>query len=82
MRSRLKFKPTVLLSALRTNPFRDISTHYVKMVATSAAKGRPATLTFETRVIAMVIIQPEAEKESGHQEAVNDGRDLQPHEQD
>jgi hypothetical protein len=36
-------------------------------------KGCPAALDFEARVIAAVKIEPQAEKNGRHQEAVNDG---------
>jgi hypothetical protein len=79
---RLKLKPAVFLPTLRAKGILHITSNDVEVVAADTAKRRPAPFTLKTGVVTMVIIQPEAEKEHGNQQAVDDGSDLQAHEMD
>ncbi len=68
---RLKLKPAVFLTALRTDGILHLTANDIQVVATNAAKRSPATFTLKPGMVAMVIIQPEAEEEGRDQQAVD-----------
>ncbi len=79
LRKTLELEPAVFLSASGTTPLLNFTAHDIQVITTNAAKRGSSTLAFKASVVPMVIVQPESEKESGHQQAVNNGGDLQAH---
>jgi hypothetical protein len=67
-----ELKAAVRLIAFGASPLLHFAAEHVEVVATQAAKRGAATFAFEARVVAAVVVKPEAEEERGDQEAVDD----------
>jgi hypothetical protein len=68
----LKFKAAVGLVAFGASPLLHFATEDVEVVATQAAKRGASAFALEARVVAAVVVEPEAEEERGDQKTVND----------
>lgn len=62
----------VYLPALRAGGPGVLALHGVEVAAAYALKGYVTALGLEAGVVAAVIVNPEAEKEGGNEEAVDD----------
>jgi len=79
-RRTLKFQAGVGLAAFGAGPLLHFAADDIEVVATQAAKRGAAAFALEAGVVAVVVVEPEAEEERGDQETVDDGGDLQTHE--
>lgn len=78
--SLLKLEAGILLAATRTRAKIKHALGGVKIAAAGAAKRGFAPFDFKTSVVAMVVVKPDAEKNRGNDQAVNEGDDLKSHE--
>jgi hypothetical protein len=69
-----KFQPRILVVAMRTFADFDAGRRRVKVFAGNAVKGNPAAFAFKARVIATVIVKPQAKKHRRDKQAVDDDR--------
>jgi hypothetical protein len=67
-----KLQAVVFLPTFRADRLRVLTLHGIEMRATHAAERNMPTLGLEAGVVAAIIVNPEAEKKGGDEEAVND----------